>query len=147
MKKFTEKFNRYVCDGDTITTHKNGLVFTARIERDGNYHIDDDDSYNPDQKATGCNARQQKRLLAARDAWFNDEWFYCGVVVSVETENGTMLDKHAASLWGIEANYPTGKKNPNAYLTEVANELLAEAEEIAKKKITEWKEFADNYLS
>jgi hypothetical protein len=32
-----------------------------------------------------------------------------------------VLASHAASLWGIEANYPGAD---NSYLTEVANELL-----------------------
>jgi len=39
------------------------------------------------------------------------------------------MDDHAASLWGIEANYPD---SDNAYLTEVANGLLPEALEAAK---------------
>jgi len=56
-------------------------------------------------------------------AWKNDEWYYCGVILSVALE-GITLDRFAASLWGIEANYPD---SDNAYLTEVANELLPEA--------------------
>ena len=35
-----------------------------------------------------------------------------------------MLDDHAASPWGIEANYPD---SDNAYLSKVAEELLPEA--------------------
>lgn len=35
-----------------------------------------------------------------------------------------MIDDHAASLWGVEANYPD---TDNSYLCEVANELLPEA--------------------
>ena len=140
---FKEKFDKYVCDGDSITVEKNGLIFTATIERDAVYHIDDDDSHNVDQSVTGCDARQQKRLLNARRAWFNDEWFYCGIVVSIKTNTGMVLNNHAASLWGIEANYPISDKN--AYLTDVANELLQEAEEEAKKKIKEWNEFASKY--
>lgn len=66
--------------------------------------------------------------FAALKAWCNDEWWYCGVVLSVERE-GVTLDEHAASLWGIECNYPTGD---NAYLTEVANELLSEALEAGR---------------
>ncbi|MEP0315151.1 MAG: hypothetical protein ABJL57_19530 [Hyphomonas sp.] len=34
------------------------------------------------------------------------------------------MDSTQASLWGVEANYPG---SDNAYLTEVAGELLAEA--------------------
>ena len=61
-------------------------------------------------------------------AWKNDEWFYCGIILSVEID-GLTLDRFGASLWGIEANYPD---SDNAYLTEVANELLPEALEAAK---------------
>lgn len=144
---FTEKFGNYVCEGDTITATKNGLTYTAKIKRDETYGIDDDDSHNIDQKVTGCNSRQQKKLLAARKAWFNDEWFFCGIVISVYTELGVLLDDHAASLWGMEANYPTGKKNPNSYLTDTANDLFNEAEESATAKIKEWEQFAADYLS
>ena len=35
-----------------------------------------------------------------------------------------ILDAHAASLWGVEANYPG---SDNAYLAEVAEKLLPEA--------------------
>ena len=56
-------------------------------------------------------------------AWKNDEWFYCGVILSVAID-GLTLDRFAASLWGIEANYPD---SDNAYQTEVANDLLPEA--------------------
>ena len=56
-------------------------------------------------------------------AWCADEWFYCGVVLSV-SRAGIMLDEHAASLWGIEANHPG---SDNTYLTGVAEELAEEA--------------------
>lgn len=56
-------------------------------------------------------------------AWFASEWCYCGVVLSI-SRDGVMLDKSAASLWGIDKNYPG---SDNAYLLEVANELLNEA--------------------
>ena len=62
------------------------------------------------------------------DAWKNDEWFYCGIILSVKIEDVELTD-HAASLWGIEANYPDSE---NKYLTEVANELLGEAVLAAK---------------
>ena len=61
-------------------------------------------------------------------AWKNDEWFYCGVILSVAVD-GLVLTDHAVSLWGIEANYPD---SDHAYLSEVANELLSEAMDAAK---------------
>lgn len=60
-------------------------------------------------------------------AWCNDEWYWVGVVLSV-AKNGTLLEKHAASCWGIESN-STG------YLYEVALELLDEALEVGRAKI------------
>jgi hypothetical protein len=126
---FTEKFDSYVCEGDTIQTEIDGLTITATIERDQDYRIDDDDCHNPDQAVTGCSDKQFKKLLAARQAWFDDEWFYCGVVLSVE-KNGVVLAEYAASLWGIEANYPG---SDNSHLAEVANELLPEALEEGKR--------------
>ena len=57
------------------------------------------------------------------EGWRKGDWFYCGIVLSVSLE-GVQLASHAASLWGIEANYPDAD---NSYLTEVANELLPEA--------------------
>jgi hypothetical protein len=65
----------------------------------------------------------QARAEAVMQAWRKDEWFYCGIVLSAAFE-GIVLESHAASLWGIEANYPD---SDNAYLSEVANELLPEA--------------------
>jgi hypothetical protein len=56
-------------------------------------------------------------------SWRRDEWFYCGIVLSVSLE-GVDLDPHAASLWGIEANYPG---SDNANLNEIACDLLPEA--------------------
>jgi len=56
-------------------------------------------------------AKAQAKAERVMAAWRNDEWFYCGVILSV-TIDGLTLDRFAASLWGIE---------------EVANELLPEA--------------------
>ena len=122
---FTTPFDSYACEGDTITGTLAGYDLTARIVHDQNTRIDDDDCHNPDQSVTGCDDEQQKKLLAARRAWFDDEWFYCGVVISVSW-GGVLIDSHAASLWGIECNYPGGN---NSYLLEVANELAGEAVE------------------
>ena len=128
--RFESAFDEYVMAGDRIYAEIDGFSIAARIEYDHDHRIDDDDCHNPDQSVTGCNDEQQAKLMRARDAWVKDEWFYCGVVLSV-CRNGVSLDKHAASLWGIEANYPKdcagADISPNAYLTEVANELLDEA--------------------
>jgi len=134
--KFTETFGDgggYVCAFDTITLEAEGFTFTARIEFDPDTGIDDDGySHNVDQEVTGCDDEQQIKLLAARAAWEADEWFYCGVVVSVSKAG--IEFPGVASLWGIECNYPEGD---NSYLTEVANELLSEALDVGRQAIHE----------
>ena len=120
---YASKFDRYVCLGDTIEAQVDGYTFTATIEHDHDAHIDDDDIHNIDQTVTGCDDEQQERLLAARKAWQNNEWFFCRIVIGV-SRNGIPLDDCAASLWGIEANHP---ESDNAYLTEVANDLIDDA--------------------
>jgi hypothetical protein len=142
---FEKPFDNFVCEGETITCEVDGYAVTAKVVRDVDRDIDDDDCHNPDQSVTGCNAEQQARLLANRKAYNRDEWWYCGIVLSV-SRNGIELSDHAASLWGIEANYPD--PNPlehgyqsdhtcNSYLRDVANELLPEALEVAKKRRAE----------
>jgi hypothetical protein len=128
MNKFTEQFDTYAIAGDHISVEASGFTITATIIYDQDARIDDDDTHNTDPSVTGCNKKQQKRLLAARKAWFNDEWFYCGIVLEVSKGDVTFCE-HAASLWGIECNYPG---TDNSYLTEVANELLPEAIEAAE---------------
>lgn len=130
---FTKEFGDYACDGATIECEKDGFEIVARIEMDSDYHIDNDDCHNVDQSVTGCTDEQFKRMMKARTAWLNDEWFCCGVVLSV-SRKGIELDSYAASLWGIECSYPG---STNEYLTEVANELLDEAIAVGKQRIEE----------
>ncbi|MEO0467914.1 MAG: hypothetical protein AAF216_15350 [Pseudomonadota bacterium] len=134
---FTERFSDFVCEGDCITCEAQGFEIIARIVRD-------DCPDAPDQRqhgfwpslykdsagfiGAGPNHRErfakaQEQAEAIMQAWRDDEWFYCGIVLSVARE-GIVLDDQASSLWGIEANYP---ESDNAYLTEVAQELLPEA--------------------
>lgn len=63
--------------------------------------------------------------------WLHDEWYYCGVVVTLRDVDGDDVDGETESLWGIESD-------AGDYLAEVASEL---AEELAsrigrKKKVT-----------
>ena len=134
---FTQKFSDYVCIGDTITCIVDGYTVTARISHDETTDAPDarQDGFWPslylnDAGFIGAGNgwrdlfdAAQARAEKVMAAWKNDEWFYCGVILSVAIE-GLTLDRFAASLWGIEANYPD---SDNAYLTEVANELLSEA--------------------
>lgn len=110
------KFSSYVCPGDSIEWETNGYTITATIEHDADSHVDDCDCHSPIKKKQ----------------WRNDDWFFCGVVLSV-SKNGVLLEDHASSLWGIEANY---NKRANAYLSTVAKELESEALESAKRAET-----------
>jgi len=134
---FTERFGTFVCEGDSITCEAQGFEITARIERDDCNDAPDErqDGFWPSLYkdapgfiGPGNNWRErfaqaQARAEAVMEAWRKDEWFYCGIVLSVALE-GVTIEPHAASLWGIEANNPD---SDNAYLTEVAQELLPEA--------------------
>ena len=134
---FTERFQSFVCEGGSITCEVASFEITARIVRDDCTDAPDErqDGFWPSLYkdapgfiGAGPNHRQrfaeaQAKAEAVMAAWRKDEWFYCGIVLSVALE-GVTLDTHAASLWGVEANYPG---NDNSYLTEVAQELLPEA--------------------
>lgn len=84
---------------------------------------------NPPEGAT----KRQIAALAAREdferlrRWCNDDWSYVGVVVTVSAKG---VELGFASLWGIESD-------AGDYLVEVANELLPEAMEEARKRIAE----------
>jgi hypothetical protein len=111
------KFDRYVCVGDTATWSVEGFDITARIEYDADTKPEDCDCFDIEDPDHGA---ENRKIV---DAWRNDEWFYCGVILSV-SRNGVTITKHAASLWGIEANFPG---SDNAYLAEVCQELQSEA--------------------
>ena len=138
---FRERFDIYVCEGDTLTTEADGFTVTVRIVRDDCADAPDQrqDGFWPSldpQDAGFIGAGKtdndletaKARAKAVMDAWEADEWFYCGIVVCV-SRAGITLDDPAASLWGIEANYPS---SDNAYLTEVARELVPEALDAAR---------------
>jgi len=109
------KFNSYACDGDSIEWQSEGFDITATIKYDDQTKPTDSDCYSP------IKIKQ----------WMNDEWFFCGLVLSV-SKNGVELSDHAASLWGIDCNY---NKRSNCYLSEVAKELECEALDCAKIEI------------
>ena len=134
---FKTSFSSFVCLGDVITCEVGPFTVLAQV-------VPDDCPDAPDQRQDGFwpslykdapgfigpgpNHRQrfaeaQAKAEAIMEGWRKGDWFYCGIVLSVSLE-GVMLTSHAASLWGIEANYP---ETDNSYLTGVANELLPEA--------------------
>lgn len=69
-------------------------------------------------------ARAVERDFEFLRSWCDDEWHYVGVILSV-AKNGVVLDKHAASVWGIE-------DNATDYLIETAEEMIPEAVEVGR---------------
>ncbi len=148
---FIERFPTFVCESDRIDTGVDGFLISARIVRDDCPDAPEfrgsaiapverlpegrQDGFWPSlykdapgfiglgngwrDRFDAAQARAEEILCA----WRDDEWFYCGIVLSVSFE-GVVLDEHAVSLWGIEANYPDAD---NSYLTETAQELLPDA--------------------
>lgn len=149
------QFDRYACDGDSISWTKNGFTITARIERD-------DDTTRPDKREDGfwpsldpkdagyigpkskrTWQRHHTRAYDIMEAWLHDEWWYVGVCVTVSLDDVTLTGKYDHALWGIECNHPGGgKRNPNAYITEVAIDLADDALTAAKAKLNTLKEKA-----
>lgn len=153
-RKFTTPFAKFVCEGDTITARlPGGYCATARIVRDdcSDTPPQRDDGFWPslDPKAAGyiggkligrarkrAFARQMTRAKEVLRAWEADEWFYCGVCVTIEKEGVQLTGNYDHALWGVDCNYPfPGRFRPNGYLLVVANELLPEALEAAQNKI------------
>lgn len=113
------QFDRYVCVGDSVAWSAQGFDIRARVEFDSDSNPADCDCYTP---------RQIQQ-------WKEDEWFYCGIILEVEF-NGVKLSDHAASLWGVDCNFPSRRKNPNWYLSDVCAELESEAIDAGRAEIT-----------
>ena len=109
------QFDRYACVGDRIHWSAEGFDFAAFLEADTDTSVDDFDCYSEKTK----------------NAWRNDEWFFVGVVLTV-SRNGVVLSDYTASLWGIDCNFPSRRKNPNWYLSDVARDLQGEVLTVAR---------------
>ncbi len=150
---FAKSFASYVCPGDVISCEAAPFTVLAQV-------VPDDCPDAPDQRQDGFwpslyadapgfigpgpNHRQrfavaQANAEAVMEGWRKGDWFYCGIVLSVSLE-GVQLASNAASLWGIEANYPG---TDNSYLTEVANELLPESIAVARETLARLVSHAD----
>jgi hypothetical protein len=114
------QFDKYACEGDRIEWTREGFDFVATLQHDTDTKPTDFDCYDPEDVTR----------------WKNDEWFYVGVVLSV-SRNGVELSDHAASLWGIDCNF---SDTSNAYLSEVAQELEAEALDTARAEVVRIKQ-------
>lgn len=115
---FKAHFDNYVIAGDSIECEVGGVRYVATLEADTDSHVNDCECYTRSQIA----------------AWKRDEWHFFGVVISAWIGDVEVTD-HAASLWGIEGNFPSRKKNPNKYFRTVANELLNEAQQSAAEAV------------
>lgn len=143
MTKFP-KFDKYVCDGDTVTLTVDGFDCTARLYRDdcGDAPDERDCGFWPslDPKSAGYIGPKSPRTLrrhhakaqAIMDAWKRDEWHYYGVAVTVSRHGVELIGQYEHACWGIEGNYPGGD---NSYLSKVADELLDEALTSAREKL------------
>lgn len=106
------KFNNYIVIGDYVeytpeNNNPRGFVIRATICEDYDSSPDDSEGYTEEQ------IKQ----------WKNDDWFYCGVILSVY-KAGVCLSTNAASLWGVECNFPNAS---NSYLSDIVKELETEA--------------------
>lgn len=151
--KFEDGFDNYICEGDTIETTINGIVYVATIHHDDNSESPEEredgfwPSLNPKSdgyigaKSQSTLRRHTAHAQHVMDSWRNDEWFYCGIVISayIEDDDGerVCISEHAASLWGVECNYPAQfkrqRRQPNAFVDECADELLGEAMNTAEE--------------
>lgn len=139
---FTKPFQKYVCEGDSITCTIGDLELTARIYRDDCSDTPEErqDGFWPslDPKDAGYIGPKSKRTLerqtakakAILESWKKDEWFYCGIAVTVSKNEVELLHAYDVALWGVEANFPG---SDNRYLLDTANELLNEALERARE--------------
>ena len=118
------KLNDYIIIGDFVeyTPEENnprGFVIRATIKEDY------------DSTPENCDCYTEEQILQ----WKKDNWFFCGVVLSVY-KAGVCLSDNAASLWGIECNFPG---SDNSYFSDIVQELeteaLQEAENVLQKLI------------
>lgn len=140
------KFDKFALEGESVTVDCEGFTLRATIHRD-------DSSDSPDERCEGfwpsldpkdpgyigpksrrTLARHRARADEVMRAWRADEWFYCGIAVTVWRAGVQLTGDYQAALWGIECNYP---ESDNAYLSEVASELAQEALELAQAKLAE----------
>jgi hypothetical protein len=139
-------FADYACDGDTVSFEYEGFTFTATLYRDDDCNAPDEQqegfwpSLDPNDagyigaKSKSTLARHMAKAREVLATWRNDEWWYVGVAVTVEKEGVQLTSDYEHALWGIECNYPFGKKS-NHYLSSRADEYVGEALKTARAKI------------
>lgn len=80
--------------------------------------LDPDDAGYIGNKPKSTLVRHMAHAEQVMQAWKDDEWFYCGVAVTVEREGVQLTGQYDHALWGIACNYPERNKRrrPNDYL-------------------------------
>lgn len=145
MIQFPE-FGRHSLDGDTVSVEHEEFILTATIHLDCNNDRPDEmqDGFWPSldprnagyigPKSKSTLARRMKKAQEIMAAWYNGDWFYVGVAVTVERNGIALTGEYNNAIWGIECNFPG---SDNEYLTETANDLahaaLAEARNVIAK--------------
>jgi hypothetical protein len=141
---FTKGFNKYACDGDSITCTVEGFDCTATIYHDdcGDRPDERDDGFWPslDPKSAGYIGEKSKSTLARQTAkakevmaaWERDEWWYVGVAVTVSKNDIQLTGRFDHACWGVDCNYPG---SDNSYLMDIANEELGSALAAAREAI------------
>lgn len=100
-------FPQFVVPGDYRRIKCGPFTIQASIVPDNDTRATDFDCYTPKQL----------------EAWKRGDWQLYGMILSVWVDD-YRLDSHAASLWGIDCNFPG---DTNWHLQEIANDLLVEA--------------------
>lgn len=106
------KFDLFVCAGDRRTVDVGPFTIAAVVHHDPDMRPTDFDCYSP------------KDI----DAWNRGEWSFVGIVLSAFVGD-VCVAEYAASLWGIDCNYPG---SDNDYLSGCADDLLSEALDAAR---------------
>lgn len=145
MARVFKAFRAYVCEGDFVERDYKGFTLRATIYRDDCRDAPDErqdgfwPSRNPDDAGYVLPknyARERAKAHRVMNAWKNDEWWYCGVAVTVSKNGIELTGRYDHAVWGIEANYPISRgSNRNHYLRTVADELVSEALDAARVKI------------
>lgn len=145
---FKKGFEKHASIGDTIQAEAEGFTIIATIKEDSIMSPETyDEGFWPstDPKSPGyclpeIYEEQMVKAKKIKEAWRNDEWFYCGLVLSVFKKfkipfypEQTIVFAHAASVWGLECNHPYGDNTVD--LTQAAENLVEEALNYAKEAI------------
>lgn len=114
--EFFKPFRADVQVGDTQTVEYGPFKIVAKVVADHDCHPSDFgfDCYTPEQ-------------IAAFD---RGDWCMVGVVLSVWLKT-VVLDDHAAACWGVDCNHDNG--NAGSWISDIANDLLVEAHQIADR--------------